>query len=127
MIEEAGVDLVHGHSSHHVKGVEVHRGKLILYGCGDFLNDYEGIPGHEEYRGDLALAYSASVRPSDGSLERLDMVPFQMRRFRLRRASRRDAQWLRDVLVREGKALGTGAEMTPDGSISLGWRSTKMR
>lgn len=38
-IDEAGVDVVHGHSSHHVKGVEIHRGRLILYGCGDLLND----------------------------------------------------------------------------------------
>jgi poly-gamma-glutamate synthesis protein (capsule biosynthesis protein) len=43
LVEEAGVDLVHGHSSHHPKGIEVWKGKLILYGCGDFLNDYEGI------------------------------------------------------------------------------------
>jgi hypothetical protein len=37
LIAEAGVDIVHGHSSHHPKGIEVFRGKLILYGCGDFL------------------------------------------------------------------------------------------
>jgi poly-gamma-glutamate synthesis protein (capsule biosynthesis protein) len=48
LVEEAGVDLVHGHSSHHPKGIEVWKGKLILYGCGDFLNDYEGIEGYEE-------------------------------------------------------------------------------
>jgi poly-gamma-glutamate synthesis protein (capsule biosynthesis protein) len=40
LIDEAGVDLVHGHSSHHPKGMEVHGGRLILYGCGDFINDY---------------------------------------------------------------------------------------
>src|SRR6185436_15002060 len=55
MIDEAGVDIVHGHSSHHVKGIEVHHGHLILYGCGDLLTDYEGIRGHENYRGDLGL------------------------------------------------------------------------
>jgi poly-gamma-glutamate synthesis protein (capsule biosynthesis protein) len=30
-------------------------GKLVLYGCGDCINDYEGITGHERYRGDLRL------------------------------------------------------------------------
>jgi poly-gamma-glutamate synthesis protein (capsule biosynthesis protein) len=45
LIDEAGVDVVHGHSSHHFKGIEVHRGRPILYGCGDCLNDYEGISG----------------------------------------------------------------------------------
>ncbi|HER62854.1 MAG TPA: CapA family protein, partial [Desulfobacteraceae bacterium] len=57
LIDGAGADLIHGHSSHHVKGIEVYRNKLILYGCGDFLNDYEGISGHEQFRADLTLMY----------------------------------------------------------------------
>ena len=48
LIDEARVDVVHGHWSHHVRPIEVHRGKLILYGCGDFINDYEGIGGRKE-------------------------------------------------------------------------------
>src|SRR5206468_9125559 len=32
---EEGVAIVHGHSSHHVKAIEVFKGRLILYGCGD--------------------------------------------------------------------------------------------
>jgi len=55
LIDEAEVDIIHGHSSHHVKGIEVYQGKLILYGCGDFLNDYEGISGYEAYGDDLTL------------------------------------------------------------------------
>lgn len=39
----AGIDVVHGHSSHHAKGFEVHRGRLIVYGAGDLISDYEGI------------------------------------------------------------------------------------
>jgi hypothetical protein len=46
------VDLIHGHSSHHPRPIEVYRDKLVLYGCGDFINDYEGIGRHEEYRDD---------------------------------------------------------------------------
>lgn len=42
VIDEAGIDLLHGHSSHHPMGIELYHGKAILYGCGDFLNDYEG-------------------------------------------------------------------------------------
>ena len=50
LIDEAGVDIIHGHSSHHVRAIEVYKDRLILYGCGDFLNDYEGISGYEEFR-----------------------------------------------------------------------------
>jgi hypothetical protein len=54
---DGGVDVVHGHSSHHPRSIEVYRGKLILYGCGDCIDDYEGITGHQAYRDDLLLLY----------------------------------------------------------------------
>ena len=40
LVDETAVDIIHGHSSHHPKGIELYKGKLILYGCGDFLNDW---------------------------------------------------------------------------------------
>ena len=52
---DGGVDVIHGHSSHHPRPIEVYRRKLILYGCGDCIDDYEGITGYEEYRDDLRL------------------------------------------------------------------------
>jgi poly-gamma-glutamate capsule biosynthesis protein CapA/YwtB (metallophosphatase superfamily) len=58
---DGGVDVIHGHSSHHPRPIEVYRGKLILYGCGDCIDDYEGITDHEEYRDDLRLLYFASI------------------------------------------------------------------
>jgi poly-gamma-glutamate capsule biosynthesis protein CapA/YwtB (metallophosphatase superfamily) len=101
LIEHAQVDVVHGHSSHHPKGIEVYRGKPIIYGCGDFLNDYEGIGGHEEYRADLTLMYFVCMDPSNGRLVRFNMTPMQNRRLRANRASEQDARWLRDTLHRE--------------------------
>ena len=41
LVDEGDFDVVHGHSSHHPKGIEIYRGRAILYGCGDLLNDYE--------------------------------------------------------------------------------------
>jgi len=119
LIDMAGVDLIHGHSSHHVKGIEVYQGKLILYGCGDFLNDYEGIGGYEYYRDDLALMYFASVDPSTGKLLYLQMTPTQIKRFRVNRASRADALWLRDLLNREGKKFGTRTAWNEDNTLIL--------
>jgi poly-gamma-glutamate capsule biosynthesis protein CapA/YwtB (metallophosphatase superfamily) len=122
LVDQAGVDLVHGHSSHHPLGIEVYRDKLILYGCGDFLNDYEGIEGYEEYRDDLAVAYLATLDPSNGRLVRLEMQPFQIRRFRLNRAVNEDARWLRDTLDRECRQLGSRMELTEEGTLRLRWR-----
>jgi poly-gamma-glutamate capsule biosynthesis protein CapA/YwtB (metallophosphatase superfamily) len=87
LIDDAGVDVVHGHSSHHVKGIEVYKDRLVLYGCGDFLNDYEGIGGYERFRGDLALMYFVRVDPSTGRLVRLQMTPMQTKHLRANRAS----------------------------------------
>jgi len=101
---DAGVDLVHGHSSHHARAFEVYRQRLILYGCGDFINDYEGIGGHEAFRGDLAVAYFVEL--AGGALQRLTLMPFQAQRFSLRRASPQDVSWLLDTLNRECRPFG---------------------
>jgi poly-gamma-glutamate synthesis protein (capsule biosynthesis protein) len=122
LIDAGAADVVHGHSSHHVKGIEVHRDRPILYGCGDFLTDYEGIGGHEAFRGDLGLMYFPALEAAGGRLLRLDLVPTRVRHFRVERASAADARWLAAVLAREGAALGTGIEAQPDGSFRLTWR-----
>jgi poly-gamma-glutamate synthesis protein (capsule biosynthesis protein) len=122
LIDEAGVDVVHGHSSHHVKGIEVYRGRLVLYGCGDFLNDYEGIRGYEQFRGDLALMYFATVDASTGALVRLRMTPMQTRHLRANRASKADVLWLRDVLNREGEPFGTWVELGQNDTLTLRWK-----
>ena len=99
----------------------MYAGKLILYGCGDFLNDYEGIGGYEEFRGDLSLMYFANVEPSTGKLASLRMVPTQIKRFRVNRALKTDAEWLKTVLNREGKKLGTSVDSNADNSLTLMW------
>lgn len=119
LIDDVGIDIIHGHSSHHAKNVEVYKDKLIIYGCGDFLNDYEGIEGYEKFRDDLTLMYFASVDPSTGKLVYLKMIPMQIKRFKLNRASRTDARWLMRTLNREGRELGTIMEMNEDNSLRL--------
>ena len=122
LVDRAGVDVVHGHSSHHVKGIEVYNGRLILYGCGDLLTDYEGISGHKEFRGDLGLMYFPSLDPATGRLQRLEMTPTRLRKLRLNRTAPEEAQWLADVLNREGAPLGSTVTITPDQQLELQWR-----
>ncbi len=120
LIEE-GVGIMHGHSSHHVKAIEVFRGRLILYGCGDFITDYEGISGYEMFRGDLALMYFVELDPSNGKLISARLVPMQMRRFRLERASAADAKWLCDLLNKLGAKFNTRVKLQSDNSLVLEW------
>jgi len=121
LIDRAGVSVIHGHSSHHAKSIEVYRDRLILYGCGDFLNDYEGIKGYEEYRDDLALMYFADVDPASGNLVALEMVPLQIRQFRLIHPSQDDIAWLQMTLDRGSQRFGTRIELMPSSRFTLSW------
>jgi poly-gamma-glutamate synthesis protein (capsule biosynthesis protein) len=123
LVDSGAVHAVHGHSSHHPRAIEVRRGRPILYGCGDLINDYEGISGHDEYRPDLSLLYLPEIDAASGRLARFVLVPMRRRRFRLERAGEDDRRWLAAMLTREGRALGTRAEPVPDGTLALAWEA----
>lgn len=120
LIDRAGVHVVHGHSSHHPLGIEVHHGGLILYGCGDLITDYEGISGHEHFRGELGALYLPTLDTRTGELDRLGLAPTKMERFRLNRPSPPDVEWLAAVLRRECSPLGTTVTREGD-TLLVGW------
>lgn len=124
-LAEHGVDIVHGHSSHHVMGAEIYRRRtrrhvaspkvmgsppdtssdmtptsLILYGCGDFINDYEGIHNlsEEGYRADLACAFVVDVGERRDMPLEVDAVAFKRRAFRLERATPEDQLCVDEML-----------------------------
>ena len=122
LIDEAGVDVIHGHSSHHAKGIEVYKDRPVIFGCGDFLNDYEGIRGYEEFRSDLALMYFVSMDPATRKLVWFKMTPIQIKHFRANQVTSGDALWLRDTLNREGGKLGTRVDLNEDCTLKLHWK-----
>jgi poly-gamma-glutamate capsule biosynthesis protein CapA/YwtB (metallophosphatase superfamily) len=123
LIDRVHVSVVHGNSSHHPKAIEVYKNQLILYGCGDFLNDYEGISGYEEFRGDLTLMYFAGFDCRTGFLIDLELTPLQMRRFQLVPASSADILWLTRTLDRESVRFGTHIRLKPDGRLTASRRA----
>ncbi|KAK5957979.1 hypothetical protein OHC33_001169 [Knufia fluminis] len=91
LVDECGVDIIHGHSSHHVQGVEVYKGELIIYGCGDFVDDYAV---NAQYRNDLSAAWNVSIiDSSDGRLRpsRLEVFPTRIKSFQAGLLSKEDA------------------------------------
>jgi poly-gamma-glutamate synthesis protein (capsule biosynthesis protein) len=116
---DAGVDVVHGHSSHHPRPAEVYRDRLVLYGCGDLVDDYEGISGYESYRDDLRVLYLVTVEAATGRLAGARMVPLRARGMRLERATAEDTEWLRAVLDGHSRQFGTGVGAGPDGTLTL--------
>lgn len=121
LIDEAGVDLVWGHSSHHPRPIEVYRGRLILYGVGDFLNDYEGIRGHEHFRPELAALYLPRLG-ADGRLVSLRLWPLRVHLFRLKRADAHEGEWLARRLSNTCRSFGTTVSRQADGCLELYWQ-----
>lgn len=121
LIDKAAVDVIFGHSSHHPMGIEVYNEKLIIYGAGDFINDYEGISGHEEYRGELTLMYFPEIDAGNGHLKSLKLVPMEIKNFRLHHTDPKDVKWLQKTLNREGEKLGTRIRRDNKNSLWVEW------
>jgi poly-gamma-glutamate capsule biosynthesis protein CapA/YwtB (metallophosphatase superfamily) len=100
---------------------------LVLYGCGDFLTDYEGISGHESYRGDLAVMYLPRLAVPGGRLLELRLVPFRLRKFRLDRAAHEETAWQQSTLDRESARFGTHVRLDDGNDLSVHWVSTECR
>ena len=76
-----------------MRGQELYKGKLILYGTGDLVNDYAfENPGEEKYN-KLGGVYVADIEASSGELRSLRIVPFFMNRLRLERYQYSSSMW----------------------------------
>jgi poly-gamma-glutamate synthesis protein (capsule biosynthesis protein) len=122
LIDLGAADVVHGHSSHHPLPIEVHAGKLVLHGCGDLINDYEGIEPQGRHRSDLGCLYFPTLDRTDGTLVGLRIAVMQLQRFRLARAEPLAESELVGELQRECGPLGTGIEADGSGRWRLKWR-----
>ena len=93
LVDRYQVDLVYGHSSHHMRGIELYHNKLILYGAGDIINDYEGFEntGEEKYNR-IGGLFVVDMHP-DGNLEQLRIVPMIMNRLHLQRYTKDSMLW----------------------------------
>lgn len=124
---DAGADVVHGHSSHHPRPVEIYRGKLILHGCGDLVNDYEGIGGTEQYRDELRLAYLATIHAPTGTLRDLVLVPLRARRMRLESTVPRDTEWICATMNRISNDLGAHFRVVETDEVEIGSIPSRIR
>ena len=103
----------------------MYHGRLILYGCGDFVDDYEGIGGHARFRDDLRLLYLPTIDGATGRLAALRMLPLQARRMRLTRLAGSDTQWVQSTLDRVSRRFGVRVDLAPDGTLGLRWAGAR--
>jgi poly-gamma-glutamate synthesis protein (capsule biosynthesis protein) len=69
-VMEAGADVYHGHSAHLFQGLELYRGKPIIYDAGDFVDDYEV---DAKLRNDQGLLFRLHVE--EKALKRVELIP----------------------------------------------------
>ncbi|MCP4975081.1 MAG: CapA family protein, partial [Maribacter sp.] len=121
LIDLSGVDIIHGHSSHHPLGIEIYKNKPIIYGCGDFLNDYEGIRGHESYKANLGFMYFVTIDTANGHLVSLRLVPTEIKKLRIGYPSNKNRRWLYRISNREGAQFGTKILWRDKSTLDLTW------
>lgn len=124
LIDECGVDMIHGHSSHHIQGVEVYKGRLIIYGCGDFVDDYAV---NAKFRNDLSAIWRVEVQKSEGAegrrlrVRRLEVFPSRIKRFQANLLDKADTdhEWVkrRFGMLCEGFGTEVHKELGDQGQI----------
>lgn len=121
LIDWGVADLVHGHSSHHPRPIEVYQGKLILYGCGDLINDYEGLGPHEPDDTGVTGLFFAQLSPQTGELQHLTVQAWTLKKFRLVQASPRQQQDFLSLFNAHSAAFRTRLEVQAQGQWALTW------
>ena len=69
-VVDAGVDVYHGHSAHLFQGIEVYRGKPIIYDAGDFVDDYAV---DAKLRNDWGMLFR--LRVEEKAVTQIELIP----------------------------------------------------
>ncbi|MGR0219227.1 CapA family protein [Agromyces sp. ZXT2-6] len=98
---QAGADVVFGHSPHIPRGIEVVRGRPVLYSAGDFVDDYAVDPVERNDRSFVFMLRTDGATPVE-----LRLHPTGIGHFAVRLADR-DADAIAAEMARRCAALGT--------------------
>ena len=107
-----GADIIHGHSAHNFQGIEIYKGKLILYDTGDFVDDYVVDP---VLRNDHSFFFIAEV--NNGELCRLQLIPVLIGECQVNLASESESRWSIQRMQQLSAAFGT--RITDAGKVIL--------
>jgi poly-gamma-glutamate synthesis protein (capsule biosynthesis protein) len=112
---DMGADLYWGHSNHTPQGVELYKGRAILYSTGDFVDDYM-IDKHE--RNDLSFLFMLEVEQN--RISRIVLHPTTIQHMAVRRANEHERRFLTDTMQTKCNAFRTVMVMDgPQGTITL--------
>lgn len=107
-LAESGVDCVVGTSAHVFQGIELRDGSVILYDCGDFVDDYAV---DAVLRNDRSFLVELVV--DDGPVE-VRLHPTQIRRSAVSHVDPAEADWWHERMRRLSEPFGTVFETDED-------------
>ena len=99
---DLGGDLYWGHSNHTPQGIEIYKGKVILYSTGDFVDDYAVDP---DERNDLSFLFR--LEENAGKVDHIQLHPVRIENFQVHRATGPDITFLRHSLREKCRAFNT--------------------
>ncbi|CAK4141287.1 unnamed protein product [Aphanomyces euteiches] len=129
LIDAGLVDCIYGHWSHHLRGVEIYKGKCILYDAGDLVNDYESFtnPGEDCYL-KIGAVFAVDVATDSRRVVQITVIPMYMEQLQLVRLGSGSQQWQpRSKCIESAPSLEQVREFLTEMSLldcqeSLPWR-----
>ena len=108
-VVDLGADVYYGHSAHVFQGVEVYRGRPILYDTGDFIDDYAVDP---DLRNDRSFLFRLSLE--GGEFKRLELFPVVLPYARVELAAGDERSAILGLMQDLSAELGTTFERRGD-------------
>jgi poly-gamma-glutamate synthesis protein (capsule biosynthesis protein) len=99
---DAGADIIFGHSSHVFRGIELYKGRPILYSTGNFVDDYAVDPVE---RNDQSFIFLMEL--DEGGPVRLRLYPTMIDYCQARLARQTEAQNIADKMQKLCAPFGT--------------------
>lgn len=106
---DRGADVYYGHSAHVFQGVEIYRGKPILYDTGDFVDDYAVDEG---LRNDRSFLFEVSLE--GGELRRLELFPVRLHYARTELAAGAEREAIFDRMELLSHEMGSAFDRRED-------------
>jgi poly-gamma-glutamate capsule biosynthesis protein CapA/YwtB (metallophosphatase superfamily) len=108
-VVDRGADVYYGHSAHVFQGVEIYRGKPILYDTGDFIDDYAVDP---KLRNDRSFLFLVGVE--GGDLRHLELFPVALPYARVELARGNEREAILERMVALSAEMGTTFDRRED-------------
>jgi poly-gamma-glutamate synthesis protein (capsule biosynthesis protein) len=99
---DAGADIYFGHSAHLFQGIELYRGRPILYDAGDFIDDYAVDP---QLRNDRGLLFELWLEPH--RVQRIGLTPTLIDNCQVNLAAGAERQAIADRIADLSMEFGT--------------------